>query len=402
MSNQTARLRRLIEVHLTSQTLGQEGRELYDLLKGKTYEAELTQLLDEAYANAQIQPYDRKLWDEVFRRIEHEIDNPFQNQQKADSVAQPKKFSIGFALAIAATISIIILTTIILFQKRNSPDITEAIAKANIKPGKNAATLTLGNGKKIILDEHGIGELAKEPGISITKNANGEIIYIITDTNISDNQKYNTLSTTNGETATVFLQDGTKVWLNAASSISYPSSFAAAPRREVSLSGEAYFEAAHDKKHPFIVKTSKQQVEVIGTQFDISAYEDDQKTFTTLLQGSVQVSNEKNEAMLNPGEQSILTQTGNISTRKVNAEQIVDWKNGFFNLNNETLETMMVKVGRWYNIKIQYNDQEIKDLRVYGSLSRFADLSKLLKTIERSGSVKFSLTGRTLTIDKID
>ncbi|WP_316832919.1 FecR family protein, partial [Pedobacter aquatilis] len=240
----------------------------------------------------------------------------------------------------------------------------------------------------------------------------------ITDTKQTDNTKINTLTTANGETAKVVLPDGTKVWLNAASSISYPSSFAAAPRREVSLVGEAYFEAAHDNKHPFVVSSANQTVTVLGTQFDISAYHDDNTIKTTLLEGTVQVKtspnqnsknnpnagtlnkSQENSLTLSPGQQSTLTKAGTLMTKEVKPELFIDWKEGYFAFDKEPLGSIMKRVGRWYDVEFIFDDPTIKDERFYGTLSRFDNLNKMLNAISKGSEVNFKIEGKIIRVSR--
>ncbi|SMC91875.1 FecR family protein [Pedobacter nyackensis] len=299
---------------------------------------------------------------------------------------------------ISVAASILLICTIGVHYLTNSriSGSSKDLAKQNeINPGSNKATLTLANGKKIILSAAVKGELAHEAGVVITKADDGMLVYEIKAQNERDNHKMNTLSTANGEQYQVNLPDGTKVWLNAATSLKYPTSFSGTRKREVELSGEAYFEVAKDKAHPFIVTTNRQSVEVLGTHFNVSSYSDESITKTTLLEGSVKING---SIQLRPGEQGILAESAALVVRKVDTENSVAWKNGLFIFDNEVLKTAMNKIARWYDVEVQYQDRNLELLTVGGSISRFDKISEVLSLFEKAGSMQFTIKGRTIII----
>ncbi|MBB6502523.1 FecR family protein [Pedobacter cryoconitis] len=278
------------------------------------------------------------------------------------------------------------------------------IAKPDIAPGKNGATLTLSNGRNIILSDATDGKLAQEGGVSIRKTANGEIVYDLTpvaqDTSITDH-KINTLHTARGQQYQVRLPDGTNVWLNAASSLAYPTSLKGAAQRVVELNGEAYFEVAKDKKHPFIVKANQQRVEVLGTHFNISCYNDEPAVKTTLLEGSVKVLNLKSSVSgtLKPGQQSVIRFSDNLlQVRNVDTEEAVAWQKGEFSFDEERLESVMKKISRWYNVEVEFQDPSKKDVVFGGYISRFSHISKVLKMLELTGLAKFTVENNKVVV----
>ncbi|HEY0177383.1 MAG TPA: FecR domain-containing protein [Pedobacter sp.] len=299
----------------------------------------------------------------------------------------------------------------------------------DIAPGRNSATLTLANGKKIVLADVVNGKIIKEAGVSITKTANGQVVYtIIAGSNAGTSGKpvYNTLSTARGETYQVCLPDSTSVWLNAASSLRYPATFAGLDSRKVELSGEAYFEVAKDKIHPFIVKSTGQEVMVLGTHFNINSYTDEAGTKTTLLEGSVRLSpsyghsettglkpgstgkfqpvltrgDNPGRVILKPGEQANLTSSGNISITPVNAEDAIAWKEGYFMFNKESLDLIMIRVARWYNVKVEYEDPSVKTETFFGRISRYEHVSTILNALERTHIVIFKVEGNTIKVGR--
>lgn len=278
----------------------------------------------------------------------------------------------------------------------------DVVVHNEIAPGSVGATLTLANGKKIKLAEATNGELAEEAGVSITKTVNGQIIYKVGSAPSSretegslGNTITNTLSTAKGETYQLKLPDGSMVHLNAASSLSYSPSLRENGRRVVELRGEGYFEISKDKKHPFIVKTDKQEVEVLGTHFNINAYKDE-PAITTLLEGSVKVRKSDEQTLLKPGEQSIVT-NHKLSVSKANISEAIAWKDGYFNFFEEPIESIMRKISRWYDVEIIY-EGKITTERFNGGISRFKNVKELLEMLESTGSVHFKIEGRRVTV----
>jgi ferric-dicitrate binding protein FerR (iron transport regulator) len=277
----------------------------------------------------------------------------------------------------------------------------EHVFASDVAPGKNKAILTLANGEKISLSDALTGDVAKEAGFSITKTADGQLIYNIAESQNTDDTGLNTISTPNGGEWQIRLPDGSAVWLNAASSLQYALNIGTAKQRLVKLEGEAYFEVSKNKEHPFIVETEKQFVEVLGTHFNINSYRDEQGTKTTLLEGSVRVSHkDTNESeTLKPGEQSLVTAFGT-TVKDVNTDEAIAWKKGYFMFNNERQESILRKVARWYNVEIEYADQDAKNVMYYGTLSRFEKISKVLTKLEQTGEVRFDIKGNKVIVYK--
>lgn len=284
------------------------------------------------------------------------------------------------------------------FYQKNSPIPTEITAKNDIAPGGNKAFLTLANGKRITLTDAKNGELAEQSRVKITKAADGQLIY--TASNISnENYKinaYNIIETPRGGTYQVRLPDGTKVWLNAASTIKYPVSFTSSQARKVFLlSGEAYFEVAKDKKHPFIVKSSGQEVKVLGTHFNVNTYADEGKTTTALLEGSVSIASGGKLQILKPGERAICAKN---KMSKVNGgvEDAIAWKDGLFKFENADVKTVFRQIARWYDVDVNY-EGDIKQYNFTGEIYRNLNLSETLRIIRFTG-LKFKVERRNITV----
>ncbi|NVM66866.1 hypothetical protein FHW88_005184 [Mucilaginibacter sp. SG538B] len=309
------------------------------------------------------------------------------------------KFSGGFLIA-AAAIALIMVSLImqLVFHKseliigNQSPD---------IPPGGNRAVLTLANGQKIDLTNAADGRLAVRPGLGVIKKASGQIQYLDDGhRNRNDGTGEDMISTPPGGTWQLRLPDGTKVWLNNSSSLRYPGTFAGQKLRTVKLEGEAYFEVAKDKAHPFVVKSTGQEVKVLGTHFNVSAFKDDQFTRTTLLEGKVAVNKEGSSQarQLVPGEQASFSK-GSWTVRVVNTEQAVAWKNGYFRFDNSPLEQVMRELSRWYGVEVRY-DGPLSGERMTGRISRAKNISKVLIALEATKTVHFKVEGRRVTVMK--
>lgn len=332
---------------------------------------------------------DHKRWNLVFNKIVS-VDQ-FKNLKKTS-------ISVYYKWA-AAAVLILAFASVFIYELREK----QHVFTTDIAPGGNKAILTLANGKKISLSDVADGDLIKEAGLSISKTASGHLVYnIVNEDQSSSGNETNTITTPNGGEWQIRLPDGSNVWLNAASSLEYPLNIRNAATRSVKLTGEAYFEVTKDSAHPFIVETEKQKLEVLGTHFNINSYADERATRTTLLEGSVRVSaltNSSEYEILKPGEQSVLSAQG-IKINTVDTDESIAWKKGYFMFNNEKQESILRKISRWYNIKVEYADEEAKDVMYYGTVSRFDKISQVLHKFEQTGEVRFEMQGNKLVVYK--
>lgn len=302
--------------------------------------------------------------------------------------------------AIAASV-LLALTIYLIIGYLNKGDMFgKGYAEINVRPGDSTAVLTLADGRRIALDKVQSGELSNLAGMRITKDSHGQIIYDI-GAGKTITAGSNTLATPRGGTYQVRLPDGTRVWLNAASTLTYPLNLSRSDKRSVTLEGEAYFEVAKDAARPFIVTTPAQQVKVLGTHFNINSYGDNGSTLTTLSEGSVEVSVGPTSKILKPGQQASVT-ASSVALRKADMEVAMAWKNGQLLFRSATLEEIMKQVQRWYNIDVVYQGQ-VRHRVFTGGISRSSNLSTLLDIIRESG-ISFELEqrpqGRTLIISE--
>jgi ferric-dicitrate binding protein FerR (iron transport regulator) len=264
----------------------------------------------------------------------------------------------------------------------------------DVMPGGNKAMLQLADGTLVTLSDSLSGFQASQRNVKLVIK-NGEISYAYKGT--SQENLFNKVITPRGGQYKLRLNDGTQIWLNAASSIRYPVAFVG-NTRVVELTGEAYFDVAHDPKHPFIVKlSSNKQVRAIGTSFNINAYGDDDNDIATLIHGSVKVESGKNEQLLLPGQQAkFLSDDKLLISNQVDVDEIVAWKNGQFVFNALTVKSIMVQLARWYELEVVYSGK-ISQETFSGIVSRNSNLSEVLKIME-AGGLRFKIDGKIIYV----
>ncbi|MBO9730667.1 MAG: FecR domain-containing protein [Chitinophaga sp.] len=268
--------------------------------------------------------------------------------------------------------------------------------KNDIAPGISKATLQLADGSRITLDSSHTGTLARQGNVNIVQTNSGELAYNGTAA-ANATVQYNILTTPRGGEYQVTLPDGTKAWLNAASSLKYPTAFVG-NTRTVELSGEAYFEVTANAAKPFTVHTNKSTIEVLGTHFNINAYADEKATLTTLLEGAVKVSSHNGQTILSPGQQAnVNTNNGNLQVKTVDTEEAVAWKNDQFAFRDVDLPTVMRQIARWYDVEIVYAGTPATD-EISGKISRNYNISQVLKMLEYTAGIKYSVDGHKVTI----
>ena len=271
------------------------------------------------------------------------------------------------------------------------------VAYKEVLPGGEKAYLTLSDGKKIDLNNVKKGEVIGQPGIKIIKTSEGELVYeILEEKDVArSGTRFNTIETPQGGQFQVSLPDGTKVWLNASSSLKYPVRFAA-DQRSVEITGEAYFEVKPDKTRPFKVLSKDQLVEVLGTHFNVNTYSDEPVSRTTLIEGRVRVTGDNDSKILKPGEQASMSSSG-LQVNTVDIEQSIAWHKGDFAFEGTELRAIMRQLARWYNVEVVY-EGNIGDVKFGGSISRSKNINEVLKVLEMTKGVSFKLEGRRILV----
>ena len=377
-------------------------REEYNALYEKYLSGNCTSKEREAIENYQDSiDLDRHHWIKD-QMGEQELVKETIHSELLNSIARQKRRQMIRTWYAAAAVILLILSSGLYFNNLKKKTIVIAKTesprfKNDVLPGDNRAVLTLDDGSQINLDDAQNGVLASEDNTDIRKTGSGQLEYSAGD-KLIQTVKYNTLSTPMGGQYQLSLPDGSKVWLNSGSSIRFPTAFIG-KERVIELKGEAYFDIKENKKMPFIVRTNNSMdIKVLGTQFNVMAYDDEKSINTTLVEGSVQILKESGTAFLEPGQAAILNKgTGKIKVAEADIDEAVAWKNGYFIFSNENIESIMRKVSRWYNIEVDYQGN-LSNKDFVGTISRDKNISELLKMLELTGAIHFKVDGRRVTV----
>jgi transmembrane sensor len=389
---QKEEVQKLVEKYLHNTASTEETEKLF-----QWYKAEMK---TDSEWNFDVDEDEEKLKSFIFSQIEvsDSRDNQFTPQRKY------------YSLAVAASVLFFLASGLYFFLKTddNKTDSIPVKVAVNpvvndIQPGGIKAILTLSDGKKIVLDDSQNGVVINQGEIKIHKNSEGIIEYTLS--NSSNEQRviqkqetqlvYNTIQTPVGGKFQLNLADGSKVWLNSASSLRFPVFFAG-DTREVELKGEAYFEVSKNEHKKFSVRSGNQTVEVLGTHFNINAYSDEPSITTTLIEGAVRVIelNSKKSQILKPGEQSKVDRDIRIQRKDIQAE--VAWKDGYFHFENASIETVMRQLGRWYGITARY-ESELPEHHFEGAIATNLTLLEVLEILQKS-NIHFRLEGKEVVV----
>jgi len=328
----------------------------------------------------------------LFKAIHDKIDS--ESKGKKRRVIPLKRIAIAASVIGLLLISVLLLNDKIGKKETAKAETNHQRFKNDVSPGGDKATLILADGSTIVLDETQNGTIAQQGNSKIIK-LDGKLSYDPTNKN-SREIVYNTISTPKGGQYQLELPDGSQVWLNATSSIHFPTSFTGTERR-IEITGEAYFEIAKNPNMPFIVTVSNSEVQVLGTHFNINAYNDEDNVKTTLLEGSVRFVNDGSINILKPGQQAQLTKEGTTKVvSDVNVDNVVACKNGMFDFENSSIETVMRQLSRWYDVEIEYKGKT-DDLFI-AEMRRNIKLSDALKALELTGKVKFDIQDKKIIV----
>ncbi|MDR2284308.1 MAG: FecR domain-containing protein [Sphingobacterium sp.] len=320
-----------------------------------------------------------------------------QEDKKIRVIEKPiwKRLSV-----VAAVVAILCIGGWFYYSGLNAPEsgVDTDLVHHDIPAGTEGATLRLADGRTIVLGDAVKGEIASEAGIMVEKGVDGELTYRVGDSE-ADGQHPHVLATDRGQTYRVLLPDGSAVWLNAMSELTYRPALVEAGKRVVHLKGEAYFEIAKDSKHPFVVKSRNQEVRVLGTHFNVNAYNDEPFVATTLLEGAVRLYAGGVERLLSPGQQAV-NRDGELRIRTVSLDNVTDWKDGDFAFQQVDFRTALRKIERWYDVEMVYDESLPKDLAAGGWISRKKSLSSVLRFIESTKIVRFKVEGRKVYVTR--
>ncbi|MBO9153347.1 FecR family protein [Chitinophaga sp. GCM10012297] len=386
MQHDPARIKYLLERYAAKSCTREELDELFAVIREMPAEETLHAFMEEQYmllhTNGSLPEVD---YEQVYRNIVQHT--PARGM---------KIFTFGKVAAAAAIILLAGAAVIWQSQRKQtlpSSPITAQLPKTDIAPGGTKATLTLADGTTVTLDSAG-NQVISSGSTTITRHQ-GQLLYDAGKETAA--LQYNTLSTPRGGQFRVVLPDGSKVWLNSASSLRYPLAFTG-KERVVELDGQGYFEVAGDAEQPFKVKVRSMEVRVLGTHFDVMAYKDENTVNTTLLEGAVQVTEGAAKQLLKPGQQAVLdTRSHEMLVQQANVNKVIAWKNGLFVFNNMTLPAILREVARWYDVEIVY--QTTPSTELYGGgIARSLHLSNVLALLEAGGSNHFKIEGRKIIV----
>lgn len=413
MEDSLARLQYLYNLWCTQQLTEDESGEYFALLEKHGTDAALEPLMNQSWTTA------RDEGDLELEKRNNIANNILSGPQRQAPVIQRVSL-IGFISqwrwAAAASVALLVTAGIYFsvyhHTRTNGLANKSALPAADKAPGEEGAILTLADGSHVVLDSLADGIVAKQNGTdAVIKN--GQLSYLTSAGTPKEELVYNTVSTPRGRQFQLLLPDGTKVWLNAATSIKYPTAFAA-HERNVEVTGEAYFEVAQDKSKPFRVHfTSSAEgnrrgtILALGTSFNVSAYRDDAAAKVTLLEGKVLVSPssiENQNGILIPGQQASMLynqlQQADMTIQRVDTSKVIAWKNGMLNLHNLALAEVMKQISRWYNIDVVY-EGNIPDITFWGEISRTENLSTVLSFMAQSGvNFKIEDGGKKIIVKK--
>lgn len=396
--NKPQRLQYLFHRYVSNELTEEEYWELWKVLHiesmKKNLSTELQWIWEEVKNRPPVIPI--RQWDEKMKSLMEEEKKSSYPEKKEERLT----FRIGF-MGWAAVIIAILVSAIIFFQYKqhafnsNTKLLMTSNKPKDILPGSNKAILTLSNGSTIILDSAFNGIISQQGGTVISKTGSGSINYQPSNNHLRE-RVYNTLSTPRGGQYQITLPDGTRVWLNSASSLYYPTSFTG-DNREVRMTGEAYFEVAKDVSKPFVVSVNGMKVDVLGTHFNIMAYDDAKMIKTTLLSGSVSISESGIKKLLVPGEQAEVNKEGKIAiVENANTDAALAWKNNLFWFQDNTIQEVMRQLSRWYDADVIINGDIPEHFT--GSVPRNVPVSRVFELLEETGHIRFAIKDNKIIV----
>lgn len=406
MSENSARLKYLIQQYSNNGVTAIEEQELFTLIS-ETGNEEFENVLTECFEE-QEPVVDHIRRDRLFGEILHYVYDDKGQNAIVKEIYPPKvvRGSLWKRLVAAAAVLVAIVSVTYLLTTRNNK--LEEISKTQqpasnqdvAAPNKAKATITLADGRIVSLDSLASGTLANQGNVIVNKTADGKIVYSALRQAQGDMQ-YNTLTNPRGSLVIdMTLADGSHVWLNSGSSITYPVSFVG-NERKVSMTGEAYFEIqpltpkGGQGKVPFLVEANGTTTEVLGTHFNVNSYSDEANVKVTLVEGSVRVTKGSLSGLLKPGQQAQVSTEVKI-VKDVDVDAVMAWRNGLFEFNNTELPVIIRQVARWYDIEVVYEGKPT-NAKFGGGLSRKLPMSKVLKLLEANG-LKFKVEGKKVTV----
>jgi transmembrane sensor len=380
----------------------EEIKELFDILKSSS-DQELTKLMRDEWDNSQqgdpsVFTFEKS--QEMLDKIMSSVGDDHNFYEEVSTVKSKNRPFIFMAISAAAAIIILTVIGLDIWTEKITPKPVQIVAdklKNDVLPGVNKAVLTLSDGQRIVLDGIDNGIIERNESFEIIKSENGQLVYHAFDKNYKNaiNGDFNIVSTPRGGEYRIILPDGSKVWLNAASSIKFPGVFKR-NIREVELDGEAYFEIAKKSAMPFVVRSGSTEIEVLGTHFNVKAYSNQKVMKTTLVEGSVKIKEGESSLLLKPGQQARLSGGNMTILNNVDIEEQVAWKNGLFVFKDAGIVEVMHQAALWYDLTVTF-EGNITEKYLTGKVSRSVNVSEFLNILDYAG-VKFKIEGNNITV----
>jgi len=367
-----------LEIKWLTGTITDEEAELYAIWYNSNQDNDI--YVEECLASDE-NNHEKKMLKNILGAINESSEN-----KRNTNILLHNKWQVAASIFFILGIGIYLIFTL---SGKKADNETLFLSASDIMPAQKGAVLTLDNGTKVILDSLSNGWSATQSTATVTVK-HGQLVYQVPQSAASKEIVYNTISTPRGRQYNLALPDGTKVWLNAGSSLHYPVSFDDT-LRVVELEGEGYFEVKHDAKHPFRIKAAGYTIEDIGTSFDVNAYNDEPQMKTTLVEGSVKIGN----IYLKPNQQAVISQSG-ISVKTIKSEDAIAWKNGYFSFTGADINEIMRQISRWYDVDVKFEGQP--NMKLFeGEIGRSLTLKQLFDGLKRM-NVHFKIEGKVVTI----
>jgi transmembrane sensor len=389
--------------YVNNQLTEEELARFLQLMQQEEYAINFKKLVDQLLENnSSTGKADQNRADIIFQRIMGAAGREEEAQEiKVVHLRQSsKRFIFLRIVAAASIIGLILVGTFFWFNRDEQREVSQTEVRKNgykndVLPGGDKAILTLADGSTIVLDDAQNGALTQQGATKVIK-LGGKLAYDPTGAG-STEVVYNTITTPRGGQYQIELPDGSQVWLNAASSLRFPTAFAGKERR-VEISGEAYFEVAKNKNMPFVVSVNGAEVQVLGTHFNVMAYQEEDVVKTTLLEGVVQFVSGNSTSLLKPGQQSQLTKEGQVKVVSgIDVDEVMAWKNGMFHFENVDIETIMQQLSRWYDVEVVFKSKNTREQFVV-EMPRSSKLSDVLRVLELTGDIKFEIEGKKVIV----
>jgi transmembrane sensor len=393
----------LMSGYVNNQLTEEELARFLQLMQQEEYAINFKKSVDQLLENnSSTGKADQNRADIIFQRIMGAAgrEEEAQDSRVIHLQQRQKRFTFLRIAAAASIIGLILLGTFFWFNRDEQREVSQTEVRKNgykndVLPGGDKAILTLADGSTIVLDDAQNGALTQQGNTKVIK-LGGKLAYDPAGSG-STEVVYNTISTPRGGQYQIELPDGSQVWLNAASSLRFPTAFAGKERR-VEISGEAYFEVAKNRSMPFVVRVNGAEVQVLGTHFNVMAYQEEDVVKTTLLEGAVQFVSGNSTSLLKPGQQSQLTKEGKVKVVSgIDVDEVMAWKNGMFHFENVDIETIMQQLSRWYDVEVVFKSKNTREQFVV-EMPRSSKLSDVLRVLELTGDIKFEIEGKKVIV----